>query len=67
MSLSNTPTYGQVTWDDYAIRGTSTVGLISSTSSLFDGLACNDGHMMLNLISNTSYVKASIPLLTNWL
>jgi hypothetical protein len=61
MGLSSAPAYGQVTWDDYA-TGASTIGLISYGSSLFDGLACNDGHLTLNMISNMSYVKANIPL-----
>ncbi len=60
MSLSNSPNYGEVTWDDYTVG--ANIGLITYSTNLFDGLACNDGHLTLNLIANTSYVKSSIPL-----
>lgn len=67
LTLSVNPTYVQVTWGDYAVGGSSNVGLISYASNLYDGLACNDGHLTLNLVASTSYVKANVPLLANWL
>lgn len=32
-------------WESYPVGGGLSYGLISSTASLFDGIACNDGDL----------------------
>jgi hypothetical protein len=56
-----------VQWKHFAFGSSSTVGLSTHNEQLFDGIACNDGHLAAKFSGANSGLHKRTPLLGNWI
>jgi hypothetical protein len=56
-----------VQWKHFAFSSSSTVGLSTHSEQLFDGIACNDGHLAARFAGAESGLQQRTPLLGKWI